>query len=324
MKKNKISLHDHLFKEVYSQPRYCLDIFKLIFSKEEMALFDWTSLRTEATTFIDEEFKEKRMDLLLSSGLKDSKERARILFLLEHKSWNDPELMRQFLKYQVDIYLKTRDPMIPVLVNQSSSRIWKGPLDFQGFLRNFDGRLQRLFKDNVMNFKPRILNIQDLDMEKSVKGLTTHLILHIFKEIRHLDASKMRELFTISRSLGEKDREALVLRAVDYVRRYDPNFTWNIIQEIENQTIKKGEAVMTPLLQSSLDEARMEGMQKGVQKGMQKGVQKGMQKGVQKGRMEGRQEVVSNMLKNHLDTSLICKVTGLSEEEIQKLKKESC
>ena len=312
MNKNKISLHDHLFKEVYSQPRYCLDIFKLIFSKEERALFDWTSLRTEATTFIDEEFKEKRMDLLLSSGLKDSKERARILFLLEHKSWNDPELMRQFLKYQVDIYLKTRDPMIPVLVNQSSSRIWKGPLDFQGFLKNFDGKLQRLFKDNVMNFRPRILNIQDLDMEKSVKGLTTHLILHIFKEIRHLDASKIRELFTISRGLGEKDREALVLRAVDYVRRYDPHFTWKIIQEIENQTIKKGEAVMTPLLQSSLDEARMEGMQKGRMEGMQKG------------RMEGRQEVVSNMLKNHLDTSLICKVTGLSEEEIQKLKKESC
>ena len=84
---------------------------------------------------------------------------------------------------------------------------------------------------------------------------------------------------------------------------------------------------MTPLLQSSLDEARMEGMQQGMQKGMQQGRIEGMQKGVQQGRIEGvqkgRQEVVSNMLKNHLDTSLICKVTGLSEEEIQKLKSRS-
>ena len=82
MKKSKPSLHDHLFKEVYSQPQYSLDILKLVFSTEEMNLFDWPSLRTEATTFIDKELKEKRMDLLLSALLKHSKERARILFLM--------------------------------------------------------------------------------------------------------------------------------------------------------------------------------------------------------------------------------------------------
>ncbi len=36
-----------------------------------------------------------------------------------------------------------------------------------------------------------------------------------------------------------------------------------------------------------------------------------------------RQEVVLNMLKNRLDTTIICKVTGLSEKEINKLKKQS-
>ena len=34
------------------------------------------------------------------------------------------------------------------------------------------------------------------------------------------------------------------------------------------------------------------------------------------------QQVVLNMLENNLDVSLICKVTGLSEKEVKKLKNE--
>ena len=52
----------------------------------------------------------------------------------------------------------------------------------------------------------------------------------------------------------------------------------------------------------------------------------------QEGRLEGRQEgmqtrdkeIVSNMLKEKADMSFICKVTGLAEEEIKKLKNGSC
>ncbi len=64
MKTKRNFLHDHLFKEVYSQTKYCVDILSLVLSKEEMKLFDWTNLKTEATTFIDKSAKEKRMDLL--------------------------------------------------------------------------------------------------------------------------------------------------------------------------------------------------------------------------------------------------------------------
>ena len=54
-------------------------------------------------------------------------------------------------------------------------------------------------------------------------------------------------------------------------------------------------------------------------------------KGIEKGRIVGRQEerqmrdkqIVLNMLKNRLDTDLICKVTGLSQQEINKLKNGS-
>ena len=61
-------------------------------------------------------------------------------------------------------------------------------------------------------------------------------------------------------------------------------------------------------------------LEEGMQKGMQKGLQKGLQKGRQEGRAKGKQEIALNMLKEKADISFIAKVTGLSEDEITKLK----
>ena len=59
------------------------------------------------------------------------------------------------------------------------------------------------------------------------------------------------------------------------------------------------------------EEGRQEGIQKGIKRGMQKGMQKGMQ------------QVVLNMLKEKTEIAFICKVTGLSEEEIRKIQNGS-
>ncbi len=319
MKKGKKFLHDHLFKEVYSKPRHCVDILKLVLSKKEMALFDWNTLKTEATTFIDKSASEKRMDLLVSALLKDSRKPAKVLFLMEHKSQQDPELLRKFLIYQTGIYRDVRDPVLPVFINQSPNKNWKGPVDFHGFLNNFQGILKKHFKENVLNFRPRVLNIQALDIHKT-KGLTTRPILYILKNIWNLNEKKLRELFTISRGLSQKEREALIMLAVDYVRRYDQSFTWNIIQELEIQTVRKGERIMTPLLQSSLDEAREEGMRKGMSAGMKKGRLAGKKEGMSAGMEKGRQELILNMLKEKANLAFISKVTGLSVKKLKKLK----
>ena len=55
------------------------------------------------------------------------------------------------------------------------------------------------------------------------------------------------------------------------------------------------------------------------EEGRQEGLQRGLQQGIQKGWREERQQVVLNMLKEKADLSFVCKVTGLSEEEIKKL-----
>ena len=46
----------------------------------------------------------------------------------------------------------------------------------------------------------------------------------------------------------------------------------------------------------------------------------GIKEGIKRGIKKGRQEVVLNMLKNKIDISIISKATGLSREEIDKIK----
>ena len=85
-------------------------------------------------------------------------------------------------------------------------------------------------------------------------------------------------------------------------------------------------------MRMGMQEGMQRGMQKGMRKGMQKGIQKGMQKGMEKGIQKGMQE---GMQKGELSKALsmaqlmadagepdekIMRYTGLSRDEIKKLR----
>ena len=225
-KSKKPFLHDALFKEMYSKPKYSLDIFRLVLSKREQALFNWNTLKLEITSFLDKELSEKRADLLFSVNLKNSNEKVGVLFLLEHKSSEDPNTLIQLLEYQTTIYKEMRMPIIPILFYHGKAKNWKTPLNFHDFLEGFKGRLRRRFKKDVLNFRYRLLNVQSLDINTEAKGLTYQLILFIFKNIWDLDKAKARELFKLSGKLSEKEWKYIVSNMALYVKLYDPDFSW--------------------------------------------------------------------------------------------------
>ena len=70
-------------------------------------------------------------------------------------------------------------------------------------------------------------------------------------------------------------------------------------------------------------EGHAEGKAEGHAEGKAEGMEKGMEKGMQKGREKGMEVVALNMLKEKADMSFICKVTGLSAQDIHKLKDDS-
>ena len=72
------------------------------------------------------------------------------------------------------------------------------------------------------------------------------------------------------------------------------------------------------------EEGLKEGLDKGLKEGKEEGLKKGKEEGLKKGLKEGEKnksiEIAKNMLKDNVDINIISKYSGLSVEEINKLK----
>ena len=85
-------------------------------------------------------------------------------------------------------------------------------------------------------------------------------------------------------------------------------------------------------IKNSVDTAKREGIAEGMEKGMKEGMKEGMELGMAKGKQEGLAEgmekgmnqrsldIARNMLADGVDLNLIMKYSGLTQEQIEKLK----
>ena len=73
-------------------------------------------------------------------------------------------------------------------------------------------------------------------------------------------------------------------------------------------------------LKAGIEKGREEGMEKGIEKGLEEGIEKGLEEGIEKGREEAIAITARKMLQQNLNLKLISSVTGLSEQELLKLK----
>ena len=69
-------------------------------------------------------------------------------------------------------------------------------------------------------------------------------------------------------------------------------------------------------IKNSIDTAKQEGLAEGMEKGMKKGMEKGMEKGMNQKALD----IARNMLADSVDINLIMKYSGLTQEQIEKLK----
>ena len=83
----------------------------------------------------------------------------------------------------------------------------------------------------------------------------------------------------------------------------------------KEEGLKKGK-------EEGLKEGKEEGLKEGLKKGEEKGMKKGEEKGLKKGGEKAVRKLVLKMLREAVDKTFISKLTGLSEDEIIKLKNQ--
>ena len=147
----------------------------------------------------------------------------------------------------------------------------------------------------------------------------------------HVNLDLINKLYYNEDELSKEDRELLLLTMEDVSEIED------IVRD--DDTMKKAKEKLVDLSEDTelvgmydkeivdrkvnntkLLYAEKVGMERGMKEGLKQGIKEGIEEGIEKGIEQNKKDVVINMLKENIDIKTISKVTGMSENEILKLK----
>ena len=123
--------HDKFFKEVFSRREVAVDFLRNYLPEEVFSCLDEESIHLKKDSFVDKELRAYFSDLLYQASLKDGSE-SYVYVLFEHKSYPEPLIAFQLLRYMVKIWEQDLrqgfsaklSSIIPIVIYHGKAR-WK-------------------------------------------------------------------------------------------------------------------------------------------------------------------------------------------------------
>ncbi len=230
--------------------------------------------------------EERRVDLL--TRLEDD-----TLFHLEIQSISDTLMPKRMLKYASLIY-ENYDAF---------------PTQMVLYVGDRDIKICGQIKEKNLRYNYEVRDIREFDCSKLIESDDiTDNIIAILCNIRDMDKlfTKLNEKLL---NLDNKKREDY-LSKLFYLLRLRPD-----VHELYKQ--KKNEELAMPFI---IEKERDPLYKDGLEKGIEKGIEKGLKQGIQEGLNEAKITIAKTLLKEKVAIEVIVKSTGLSKEEVEKLK----
>ena len=334
--------HDLFFRRFFSATKEVVALLETILPQSILCLFDLSTVKIENTVTV--KALEVRVDLMLSVKLRRSKKKAKILFIVDHKSWPDKLVIQQLLKYQLTMIEEHYDneegflPPVFTIIFYHGRGKWRFPSSlhedwvFRGIFSKED--LEQISR-YLMNFTPYFFNLFEFDIEnKAIRRIKP--TLYAFQQIWSLNKVKSLEekkaalhkiLLSIKKDLKGEEKEYImnvVLGIRNYFLQYNPELEENLLDKGLKEVTEElgGEDIMREF-ETFVAEAVQIRMQRVLQEGQQKGLQEGIQKGIQEGRQEGIKEVILKFLNADMSVEKVSEITGLSKQEIRNFQEGS-
>ena len=308
--------HDRLFKKALGIEIYMAEFLEVVLPEELTERFAFSTLRGNKDSFIDEESREHRTDLLFDLELADGEGTGYVYCLFEHKSYQEKWTALKLLDYMVRIWREDTEendelPVILPIVFYHGEVGWNAPASLQDLAGPGIKAGDNFFPDYEF-----IL----LDMDELVAFVDAFSHSRIRLYLRALDLVRLMEedrrtfervLFNYFDELGDTHWDdkwefekfgALTFR---YVLEQAP--------EEKAEEIITGAAKMSSersdLLMSVADKLRREGKREGKKEGKREG------------KREEALEVALNLLEKKLQTDLSAQLQKeLEDASYEKLK----
>ncbi|MDR1699689.1 MAG: Rpn family recombination-promoting nuclease/putative transposase [Lachnoclostridium sp.] len=315
------SIHDKGYKRILSKKKHFLSLLKGFVKTPWVQNLREEDLELIDKEFIPRDFKYKEADLIYK--IKINRKEVYVYFLLELQSSVDFTIPIRLLGYITDLYKRIfldtpkeqrerkgfRLPAIIPCVLYNGLNSWTTVHSFKEYLKE-----SNLFEDFVIDFQYILLNVNQYDKESLLKiGNLISSVFILDKKFEQTDFKKNLEQVTKLVSAFPREEQTNYWDWIsDVLMKKIKNTEKGLIEETLKNLRKKGEDDnMTYALELMLDEWKEENKQEGLKEGLQEGRQKG--------RQEERIKIATTML-GSLDDKIITAMTGLSMDEINRLK----
>ena len=255
--KKLVLSHDQFFKAIYSYPNLCKDLLWLIFSKEELEIYNANKLKIEKDTFKGHK-GELRADLVFSIPFKDNPQISiKVFILLEHKSYYDKGFYNTMLRYlfamREFLFQQTGKihPIIPVLFYHGKEPFKRKKSLQEDDFKDFFTKMSRETSESMLNYKPKIINTHDPKLIKiyQEKGFKSTGVIKLLTDIWRLkknntiSSEQIIDIYNENKKLLEnlekEEKKRVILTIHEYIKAHAKVMeqTW---KEVEEQLIKQG------------------------------------------------------------------------------------
>jgi len=336
MIENQHNPHDKFFKEIFTRKQEAQAFIKGFLPKEIVDNLILENLELDTNSYIDETLQDSFADIVYNCSF--SKQKIKISFLFEHKTYQDKNIYLQILRYMLNIWEKERKnkqkkltPILPIVIYHGRKK-WrlksffddfeKLPNNFSNFIPNFDYFLQDLHlaseQELTEKYESIVLQTSFLLMKNIFDKLALkQKIIPIFEKIYNsnivlTDRNVISTLYFYLFYTNSEDEFVELTKQIKQI----PNTEKDMISMAEiliSKGIKKGEEL-------GIKKGEELGIKKGEELGIKKGEELGIKKGEELGIKKGLHRTACVMLLEEFDVDTIMKITKLSRETIAELK----
>lgn len=304
--------HDALFRKSMENPMVAKEFFETNLPQEILDITDLSSLKMEKDSFIDQELTSSFSDVLFSSKLNG--EDGYFYLLVEHQSKPDHFMAFRLFKYMINIcdrYLEQNPkkkyiPLVYPLIFYTGSKNYNAPRNLWKLYTNSE-----LAKKFWAGDYPLI----------NLHGVPDHKLKeHIWSGLMSFFLKHINEPNLINRWEEIKDKLPQIAQSksgYDYIKTV---LLYTLTKIDANDRIKLEKMLKTTLNQQNGEELMASLARQWYHEGEEKGINLGVKKGIDIGVEKNKEETVINLLKEGCDIGFIMRVTGLTIDQIEKIK----
>ena len=293
--------HDRFFKSSFSDLALAKDFLRNFLPSGVIACLDLESLEITQDSFVDEQLRSSQSDLLYQVSM-ESGDTGWVYLLFEHKSYQDPLVPFQLLRYMVRIWERqVREqlplaPIIPMILYHGQSAwtsprsmrdVVRAPDELIGYVPTFASHLFDLsqYSDDELrgnaDLKASLLLLKYIlsdELPQRLPGL-----LQLFADL-HRQRSGLERLKTVLVYLSSGSERVNAQQLSDALR---------IARD------DQGEKLMPTIAQDWIQQGREEGLIKGREEGREAGREEGREEGREAGLRAGIEAIVDLRFPEH-------------------------